>query len=112
MKHTTIIEWSNDLSDAPKGETVERSVVYERKGQKEMRRWEDFVPTKILALSNCGKVVPTYWVPEQRSQNGSIMRHGHWSGFVEDPAFGSGPVAWAYWPDAVEVMKAYKGKEA
>jgi hypothetical protein len=96
----TELHWCTDISKAPKGENVERVVTYERNGKQEQRRWEDFVPTKILALTNCGKVVSTYWVPEKRTQSGAVLSHGHWSGFPERPEFGGGPVMWAAWPVA------------
>ena len=112
MEISTNLEWSTDMSKAPKGETVERVVTYEKKGVKEQRRWEEFVPTKIMALGRCGKVISTYWVPEQLSQSGVLMRHGHWSGFVEDPKFGEGPIAWASWPKGLDILAMCEERES
>lgn len=96
---TTPLNWSSDISQAPRGENVTTPYQTMVKGEaKELTRTE-FVPTKILALTRCGKVIQTHWIPEARAQGGAIMRYGHWSGFPEKPEYGGGPLLWAPWPD-------------
>jgi len=106
MIHTHL-HWSDDLCKAPKGEMVTTPYFQMVKGQPVERSKTEHVPTKILALTNCGKVVSTYWLPEQLSQGGAVLRHGHWSGFPERPEYGGGPVRWAAWPDAAELLASH-----
>ena len=99
----TELIWSSDISQAPRGETVTSNYFQTVKGEQVERTRTDHVPAKILALTSCGKVVQTHWIPEARSQSGAIMRHGHWSGFPEKPEYGGGPELWAPWPNAAEI---------
>ena len=102
---TTHLHWSSDISAAPKGEMVTTPYHQMVKGEAKERSRTEHVPTKILALSSCGKVVVTYWIPEKQTQSGSILSHGHWSGFAERPEYGGGPVLWAAMPDPNELKQ-------
>lgn len=98
----TELHWSTDISKAPKGELVERHVTYQRNGETYTRLLEDFVPTPLMAVTSCGKVVRTYWIPPRKTANGGLLDGDRWSGFNH----GSEPVAWALWPVAPELERA------
>jgi hypothetical protein len=104
---TSFLHWSDDISEAPRGEMVTTKFHQMVKGEPVERSRTEHVPTKILSVSACGKVCVTYWVPEKLTQSGSILSHGHWSGFAERPEYGSGPVLWAAMPDAAELLASH-----
>lgn len=104
---TTHLHWSSDISTAPKGEMVTTTYQTMVKGEAKERSRTEHVPTRILAVSECGKVMVTYWLPEKLSQGGLVMRHGHWSGFPERSEFGAGPVLWAAMPDAAGLLETH-----
>lgn len=104
---TSFLHWSDDITKAPKGEMVTTPYFQIVKGAPVERSRTEHVPTKILALSACGKVMVTYWVPEKLTQSGSTLSHGHWSGFAERPEYGAGPVLWAAMPDAAELLTSH-----
>lgn len=74
------------------------------KGEPVERERTDFVPTRIMALSKCGKITPTYWIPGKPG----TLDGGGWSGFDR----GELPLLWAAWPNAEELMKAYEAQKA
>lgn len=87
------MNWSFDLSQAPKGRMVKRTQVRTVKGMQNQVETEVFEPDFIIAATNCNKVIKSYWVPANGRHN------GYWSGFPIDPKYGPGPVAWAPWPE-------------
>ena len=105
---TSFLHWSSDITKAPKGEMVTTAYHQMVKGEPVERSRAEHVPVKILALTSCGKVVVTYWIPGKLAQSGSILSYGHWSGFAERPEFGGGPVLWAAMPDAAELLKSHE----
>lgn len=104
---TSFLHWSDDINAAPKGEMVTTKFHQMVKGEPVERSRTKHVPTRILAVSACGKVCVTYWVPEKLTQSGSILSHGHWSGFAERHEYGAGPVLWAAMPDAAELLASH-----
>ncbi len=93
------IKWSSDISAAPKGETVVNKRTVLLKGKPVDQEIPTFIPTFILALTKCGKVVRTCWLPIQRTASGAKLGGERWDGF--NP--GSEPLLWAHWPDATEL---------
>jgi len=68
-------EWNFDLTQAPRGKTVTRSV----KTKDGVKDVTDIVPERVWLASKCGKVIPSYWVESRKN----------WAGFQDAP-----PVAW------------------
>ena len=102
------IHWSNDLTSIHKGETVVSRRTILMKGKPVEQVSQTFVPTRYMALTSCGKVVPTYWVMPQTSQHGGTLDAGdRWSGFTK----ASGPVAIAAWPDAKELAPVFRAEQ-
>lgn len=99
---TTSIHWSTDMTKAPRGENVPRIMQVMVKGEAKEQTRYDFVPTRILALTKCGKVVPTYWIPGKAG----TLDGERWSGLNR----GEQPLAWAAWPDADELTKQLNGE--
>ncbi len=99
MIHTHL-HWQTDISKAPRGENVPRTIQVMIKGEAKEQTRTDFVPMRILALSKCGKVMPTYWIPGKPG----ALDGDRWSGFNR----GEQPLAWAAWPDADELMASIK----
>lgn len=93
----TTLKWSDDASAAPKGELVETVTTSTRNGKSVEHRKSEHVSPKILALTKCGKIVSTYWMPGKRTASGGVLDAAKWSGL----ATGEEPVLWALWPDAV-----------
>lgn len=104
----TVLTWSSDMTTAPKGEYVTTTRTILVKGEPQTRSSKEHVPTKIMALTNCGKVVSTYWIPGKYTASGSILDGDRWSGFNR----GSVPVLWAHWPDADDLLAHTKAEEA
>lgn len=99
MIHTHL-QWSDDIANAPKGETVTTTTSVLVKGKPVEREKTEHVPVKILALTNCGKVVQTYWMPPSKfTQGGEVLDGDRWWGF----GHGRSPILWALWPDAAEL---------
>jgi hypothetical protein len=96
----TYLNWSTDISKAPHGEMVTTTQTVLVKGQPQERQRFDHVPTKILALTKCGKVTPTYWIPGKEG----TLDGERWSGLNR----GEAPLAWCAWPDADELMASIK----
>lgn len=90
------IKWSSDISTAPKGEMVANKRVVSIKGKPTEQTFETFIPTFIMALTKCGKIVRTYWLPGKEG----TLDGERWSGLNR----GEQPVLWANWPNAVELM--------
>jgi len=76
--------FSPHISSAPRGKTETTT----RKVGKNINEVTEFVPDVLLLATKCGKVIGSYWIPE----NGK--NPGRWSGL----ATGEEPVAWAPWP--------------
>ena len=73
--------WNFDVSEAPKGRTVERAVTTE-KGKVP---YEAFEHDHVILASKCGKVMRSYWIPDE---NRWCMLSKH-----------EAPVAWMHWPE-------------
>lgn len=101
---TTHLHWSADISAAPKGEMGTTSYFQMVKGAQLERSRTEHVPTKILALTECGKIIVTYWRPAKTTQSGHVLEGDCWSGFVRG---GAGPVLWAAMPDAAELLASH-----
>lgn len=97
------ITWSTDISKAPKGDTVNVPFTTMVKGEPQARTRQEHQTVKILALTNCGMVVSSYWIPPKKGATGVVTDVGRWSGF--NP--GSDPVLWAPWPDAEQLTQTY-----
>ena len=100
---TTHLHWSSDITKAPKGEMVTTPYHQMVKGQAVERSRTEHVPTKILAVTNCGKVVSTYWIPAKHNASGAVLDGDRWSGFNR----GDKPLLWAPWPDAAELAASH-----
>lgn len=99
MIHTHL-QWSDDIAKAPKGETVTTTTSVLVKGKPVKRERTEHVPVKILALTNCGNVIATYWMPASKhTLNGVVLDGDRWHGFNR----GQSPLLWALWPDAAEL---------
>lgn len=101
---TTFLHWSDDISKAPKGEYVTTTTTVLHKGKPVERTTTEHVPVKLLGLTSCGKIGLTYWRPAKLSQSGAVLEGDCWSGYVR----GSGPVLWALYPDAAELLKSHE----
>lgn len=106
---TTFLKWSGDISAAPKGEMVTTTYHQMVKGAPVERTRIDHVPTRIMALTSCGKVIPTYWMPASKhTLNGEVLDGDRWIGFNR----GQSPLLWALWPDASELAASLSAVEA
>lgn len=106
---TTHLHWSSDITKAPRGEMVTTPYHQMVKGQPVERSRTEHVPTKILALTNCGKVISTYWMPASKhTLNGEVLDGDRWHGFNR----GQSPLLWALWPDASELAASLSTVEA
>ena len=86
--------WNFDVSEAPKGRTVERAVTTE-KGKVP---YEAFEHDHVILASKCGKVMRSYWIPDEQ----------RWCMFSKHEE----PVAWMLWPSHPEVFsKAMREQE-
>lgn len=74
------MSWNFDINTAPRGKKITST----RHVGKNTHEITDFVPDVIWAATKCGKVIRTYWIPE----NGKTP--GRWSGL----ATGESPLAW------------------
>lgn len=105
---TTTSTWSTDISKAPKGRHVETTRQVTVKGEMVDRTISTFVPDKIMALTNCGKIIESQWIPPRLTATGSVLDGDRWSGLNR----GSEPVAWALWPDAEALEATISAKRA
>lgn len=94
------IEWSSDIEAAPRGETVTKVTTFTRDGKQQQRTLEEFVPTRILALSRCGKVISSHWIPPRYTQSEAVLDGDRWHGFNR----GAPPVMWALWPNGEALL--------
>lgn len=72
--------WDFDMSRAPTGKTVKRSI-NTKDGVKEYDACEQ---EDVILASKCGKVTRSYWIPKE----------ARWCMFAK----GEEPVAWQMWP--------------
>lgn len=100
---STKIEWSDDPAAAPRGRSVERRKLV---GADKEITSSEFVPDFLMAISKCGQVVRTYWIPARYTQTGKLLDGGRWSGF----ATGEDPVLWASWPNGAALIELGKEK--
>ena len=100
---TTTLNWSADISAAPRGELIETVLTSTRNGKPVEQRKSEHVSPKILALTKCGKIVSTYWIPEKLTSTGAVLGGAKWSGL----ATGEWPVLWAPWPDAAALAELH-----
>ena len=100
---TTFLKWSPDMTKAPRGEMVTSTYQTMVKGKPHEATKTEHVATKILALTKCGKVVSTYWMPGKKTASGGVLDAARWSGL----ATGETPVLWAPWPDAAELAASH-----
>lgn len=77
-------DWNFDIREAPKGEYV--STTRTVKGKEVTSR--DYQSVKIIAATDCNKVIITWWLP-QVGQDG-----GRWNFFCK----GQEPLAWMPYP--------------
>lgn len=98
------IQWSTDIAAAPRGGMVASKRFVTIKGKPVEQTYETFVPTFIMALTKCGKIVRTYWLPGKEG----TLDGDRWSGLNR----GEQPLAWATWPDAEWLMSAVEGSKA
>nr|WP_312970701.1 hypothetical protein [Brucella intermedia] len=85
-------DWNFDISQAPLGEFV--STTRTVKGKEVVSR--DYRHDKIIAATDCGNVIITWWLP-QIGQDG-----GRWNFFCK----GQVPVAWMPYPKHPNVREA------
>lgn len=96
----TLINWSDDMDSAPKGEMVTTTFTAIVKGEAVERQRTEHVPAKLLALTPCGKIISTHWMPASKhTQDGDVLDGDRWHGFTR----GHVPVLWALWPDAGKI---------
>jgi hypothetical protein len=105
---TTFSTWSTDISKAPKGRNVETTRLVTVKGETVERTISAFVADQILALTSCGMIIQSQWVPPRLTATGSVLDGDRWSGFNR----GDEPVAWALWPDAEALEATIAAKRA
>ncbi|ANK73754.1 hypothetical protein FA04_14665 [Ensifer adhaerens] len=73
-------EWNFNLTGMPLGSMVDRTV----KTKDGIKQYEEFQPDIVILASKCGKVIRSYWLPDEK----------RWAGFKG----GEEPVAWMRWP--------------
>lgn len=84
--------WNFDITQAPKGEFV--SVTRIVKGKEVVSR--DYRHVKIIAATKCGKVLTTYWLPQDGQDGGRWNFH----------AKGEQPIAWMPYPKHPTALEA------
>jgi hypothetical protein len=89
MTSVTYSNWETDMTRAPKGKVVTRTVTT-KDGQREFQSYE---PDFVILMSECRKVIKSYWLPKE----------GRWAGFSEH----SRPLAWQAWPEWNEGIAAH-----
>lgn len=99
MIHTHL-HWSDDITKAPKGHVAKEPYTLAVNGKLVERERTYYEHVRLLALTNCGKVISTHWIPASKhTQDGEVLDGDRWHGFTR----GQTPLLWALWPDAVEL---------
>lgn len=111
MIHQTLT-WSTDISAAPNGEMVTTTRTVLRKEKPVEVSETEHVPVRILAISECGIISISHWVPEKHLSSGNVRQIGHWYGYFADHKMSTVPKAWAYMPDAAEIRAILASGEA
>lgn len=75
------MNWNTDISQAPRGKTVETTVMT-AKGPRKISR---FVPVRVILTTKCGKVVLSQYIPDDE----------RWLMLGK----GEQPEAWMPWPE-------------
>lgn len=73
--------WNTDMSLAPKGKMVTQNVTTKDGA----RTFEAFEPDHVILMSECRKVIKSYWLPKEK----------RWAGFSATER----PLAWQPWPE-------------
>lgn len=92
------MNWSHDISQAPRGKTIETTKTVKGEQRTVTHHSVEFV----LAATPAGTVIQSYWIPPRYTQSGALLEGNRWSGFN----VGSDPIAWAPWPTYEPVAKA------
>lgn len=74
------MEWSTDFTDCPRGVEETTIRVVKVNGVEQQRTYKEFKPAHVWTASKCGKVILSYWIPDQN----------RWCGYTEKTL----PVAW------------------
>lgn len=88
--------WDVNMDCAPKGKmvTVKRLITDKNSASgKSLKIFEEFEPDHVILMSECRKVIKSYWLPEEN----------RWAGFSEK----SRPLAWQVWPEWDEGVAAH-----
>jgi hypothetical protein len=82
--------WNFDISDAPRGKIVQRTVKVKDKDVTS----DVFKPDRLILATKCGKVTTSEYIPRHQ-RAGGIWVEARW----EFLATGEEPVAWQVWPE-------------
>lgn len=75
------MNWNTDISQAPRGKTVEATIQSD-KGRRKVSR---FIPRRVILATKCGKVVLSQYIPDE----------DRWQMLGK----GEQPLAWFVWPE-------------
>lgn len=78
------MNWNTDISKAPRGKTVETTVIT-AKGPRPASR---FIPVRVILATKCGKVVLSHFIPDDEGR-------GRWQMLAKREE----PLAWMAWPE-------------
>jgi len=80
--------WNMNISEAPIGREVTKTVLVADKKSasgKSVRDFQEHQKDDVILASKCGKVIKSYWIPAEK----------RWAGFQP----GEHIVAWMAWPE-------------
>lgn len=83
--------WNTDMDLAPKGKMVKVDRIVA--STKAVRVTEEWHADYVILMSECRKVIKSYWLPDEN----------RWAGFSEK----SRPLAWMDWPEWSEEIAAH-----
>lgn len=81
------MSWNPDISEAPLGRTVQIQRLVKDKNSasgQSLKFVDEFVRDDVILASKCGKVIKSYWIPDEH----------RFAGFSQ----GEAPTAWMPWP--------------
>lgn len=84
-------EWNTDMDRAPKGKMVKVDRIVA--STKAVRVYEEFQPDYVIIMSECRKVIKSYWLPDE----------ARWAGFSKTEQ----PLAWMDWPKWSDEIAAH-----
>jgi len=96
MTTVTYTNWNTDMDHAPKGKMVmAERLVFDRSSAsgKSLKTVEEYQTDHVILMSECGKVIKSYWLPKEN----------RWAGFKA----GERPLAWQAWPEWNEGIAAH-----